>query len=198
MNKVTLLEKFKKTNIIKDGHFKLTSGRHSGVYNDKDALYSSQYFYETVCQLTDRLIPERYDFITGPAVAGAVLASAVCHDINAHSLETCRFVYPEKIAGEMKFRRGYDKLLDGKNVLIVEDVITTGGSIVKTIESIEYNGGVVVEIIAIWNRSDWRHEDIPTISLFNEPAISWTPEHCPLCQNGIPLIDPKTGLEIIK
>ena len=98
----------------------------------------------------------------------------------------------------MRFNRGYDKLLDCKDIIVIEDIVTTGQSVMKTIKEIEYHNGHVIGVVSIWNRSD-------VFDLFNKPHYSIISEYiesynrvdCPMCQMKIDLTDPKTGNIII-
>jgi orotate phosphoribosyltransferase len=177
-----------KKGIIKNGHFELTSGRHSDTYINKDSIYCVPELFELVILEMSLIARNNFycDIITGPAIAGAVLAAPI-----ANSLSTI-FIYPEKTEKGMQFRRGYDKVLENNiNVVIVEDIITTGKSINMTIEAIEKHGAQVSGIAAIWNRTGWKTDKCSTISLIDEPVESWDPESCPLCIEGIPLENPK-------
>jgi len=175
--------------IIKTGHFKLTSGRHSNQYINKDAIYSNPYLFDLIitkmAQELDSYL-EIFDIITGPAIAGAILAAPI-------SIQFFNkiFVYPEKIDDKMVFRRGYDKILKNRKVWIVEDIITTGGSIKKTISAIEKCGGKVVGISAIWDRGRRYIDGHTILSLINEFVPSYAPEECPDCKRGKPLQNPK-------
>jgi len=175
--------------IIKTGHFKLTSGRHSNQYINKDAIYSNPKLFGIITlKMGDKIYPfkDLFDVVTGPAIAGAVLAAPI-------SLEFTNkiFVYPEKINDEMVFRRGYGRILKDKKVWIVEDIITTGGSIKKTISAIEKCGGKVVGISAIWDRGKGYIDGYTILSLINEFVPSYAPEECPDCKKGKPLQNPK-------
>lgn len=193
----TLYSTYIKFGIIRKGHFLLSSGRHSDIYIDKDMVYRSPLFTETIRQLAEACYqfsatPTKGLVITGPAVAGAVLAAPVWYKLNNISWKPdITFVYPEKMDGGMTFRRGYDKHLDGKEVILVEDIITTGRSVEQTAEAVKFNGGKVTGCVCIWNRTFWKHPDFPIHSLINVPIDSWTEEDCPACQKGIPLTDPK-------
>jgi orotate phosphoribosyltransferase len=184
--------------VIMDGHFKLTSERHSNRYVNKDIVYGSFAYYDTVSLIAEKCKSELFNVLTGPAVAGAVLAASVHTQLCSQAIIGKRFIYPEKINNLMEFRRGYDKIITNQKVLIIEDIITTGSSIMKTAESIEKNGGIVTGAICIWNRSNWEPENkrFKVQSLFNDSIESWEPKDCPLCKDKIPLIDPKTGMEI--
>lgn len=224
-----LVELCKEAKAIMYGHFMLTSGRHSDTYINKDAIYSFPPAFAMVCSLMVSELKEvSYDVITGPAIAGAVLAAPVsleaggvfvypektavqealerAHDIIRAALHTGGYqpfltwkeearavlVRDKKPEGPMQFQRGYDKLIPGTRVVIVEDVITTGGSVQKTIDAVTKLGGKVVKVIVIWNRSGWEPEYYSIVSLINRKVESWLPSECPLCKKGLPLQDPKS------
>lgn len=185
--------------LIRNGHFLLSSGWHSEVYIDKDAIYRSSIFSETVYQLADAYFilspgPTREVVITGPAVAGAVLAAPVWYRLsNMIRRPDITFVYPEKINGRMIFRRGYDRHLINKDVVIIEDIITTGASVTATANAVTTCGGKVLGCLCIWNRTFWSHNDFPVHSLISKRIESWTSNTCPLCRERISLTAPKGG-----
>lgn len=185
-----LKELFEKYGVIKIGHFKLTSGKHSNQYINKDAIYCIPDLYYLVTRkmhsnILNNVPYDSYDVITGPAIAGSILAAPIALKSNKI------FVYPEKIDEKMLFRRGYDKILKDKRVWIIEDIITTGRSIEKTIDAVEKCRGHVVGISAIWNRGQYKIAGIPFLSLINEAVISYWPDECPNCKAGDSLQNPK-------
>lgn len=204
-----LISQLKKYGVIYDGHFLLSSGRHSDRYINKDALYAiPNLFAQVIDNFSDILFhfefddidDIEYDVITGPAIAGAILAAPLAIRFNKI------FVYPEKMTESkfvgfpikqvtkeniMKFRRGYNKIIQDKKVVIIEDIITTGASVQKTIDAIRLCGGECIAVLAIWNRSKWKPKGIEVISLVNELVESWSSIDCPLCKKSIPLMDPK-------
>lgn len=148
---------------------------------------------------------DRPDIITGPAVAGAMLAVPISLRLNK------AFVYPEKVRiwidslGNittdeedvyqekiiMQFRRGYDRVIKNKTVWIVEDIITTGNSVEKTIQAVKDCGGLVSGVSAIWNRGEYKSSKGLFIPLIDETIYSYLPIDCPECADSIPLTDPK-------
>lgn len=180
----TVIESLEGNGVILRGHFKLTSGNHSDTYIQKDLIHHFPETYSLVQNALAHLSGDfRFDVVTGPAIAGAVIARDVA------SLRRIPFVYPEKIDDKMVFRRGHDKFINGKRLLIVEDIITTGKSVQQTADAIYQCGGIVSGVVAIWNRSGWNQ--ILTNSIVNQPVEHFSPEDCPQCKNGIPLQDPK-------
>jgi orotate phosphoribosyltransferase len=184
-----LIKSFEENDVLLNGHFVLSSGRHAKQYINKDRIFSIPSLFWKVVESMVVTTPntDNIDIITGPAIAGAVLASNVAMRLNKI------FVYPEKINGKMVFQRGYDKILKGKHVFIIEDIITTGGSVNKTIISINGLGGIVTGVSCIWSREDLSTFTIPMFSLIDKKIESWGENNCPMCREGIPLTNPKTG-----
>ena len=188
-----LTESFELANVIKHGHFKLTSGRHSDTYINKNLITTDAVLFNVVMikLMCKTLMFENYNIITGPATAGAVLAAALAITQNKAFIYPEKKIYDENGNFDMKFYRGYDKVMKRKRILLIEDIITTGNSVQKTIDSIEHNGGRLVGVIAIWNRSGWEPSNYKIESLINDPVDSWEPDECPLCKEGVLLTDPK-------
>ena len=197
---MNVYENLLKGNVILEGHFKLTSGRHSDVYINKDAIYKNPTLFNIVILEIEHKIRGsgiQCDVITAPPIAGTILAAPISLLLNKI------FVYPEKVnkvmypgnqESRMEFRRGYDKTIKDKKVFIVEDIITTGGSVQQLANAILDCGGHIVGVISIWNRSNWKLDKCENYTLINKPVQSWLPEECPICndeKNRIPLRDPK-------
>jgi len=192
-----MYNKFCEHEVILNGHFLLTSGKHSDTYISKDKVYCNPIlFRDVVDDIINRIRYLKYDVITGPAIAGAVLAAPI-------SVLTGKiFVYPEKIEKElypgkletrMEFRRGYNHVIKNKRVLAIEDIITTGGSLTKTVNSIIDCGGNIAGVISLWNRTNFKIPTCTNMTLIDKPVDSWLPDECPLCEDikRNPLRDPK-------
>lgn len=134
-----------------------------------------------------------YDVVIGPAEAGIVLATI--HGVG----QMKPIVWSSKIINdnlevEMQIREQFKEVINGSRVLLVEDVITTGGSTEKTIQAVHDCSGEVVSIRCIWNRENWLPKTSASFKpLINRTVKSWEPDECPSCKENIPLIDPKTG-----
>ena len=182
--------------IIIDSHFVYTSGRHSSVYINKDALYLHTETISMLCQLMARPYnADQIDVVVGPVLGGIVLSQWVAHHLNANrsSGETLA-VYAEKREDspdkKFFFNRGYDKYIPGKNILVVEDVLTTGGSARQVIELVRRQGGNVVGLSALCNRGNIQSEDVgnvPIHTLISIPLETFPETECPFCRRQVPI-----------
>ena len=185
--------------IISDSHFVYSSGRHSSVYINKDALYLHTKTTSLLCQLmAQQYDANQVDVVVGPVLGGIILSQWVAHHLNAtrSSGETLA-VYAEKGADnaglhdkQFFFSRGYDKYIAGKNILVVEDVLTTGGSARQVIELVRQQGGNVIGLSVLCNRGNVQCEDVGNVAIQALVQISletYAAEVCPLCQQQIPI-----------
>ncbi|MFZ5596146.1 MAG: orotate phosphoribosyltransferase [Bacillota bacterium] len=178
-------EIFEKTGAMLTGHFLLSSGRHSDRYFQCAlVLQYPRYCGELCRELASRYAGDRVETVVGPAMGGIVLSYEVARVLGARSLFT------ERENGAMTFRRGFS-IAPGERVLVVEDVVTTGGSVSEVIEAVKRAGGVVVGAGVLVDRSGGRSSlGVRTESLLNIPAVSYSPEECPLCGQGVPFVKP--------
>lgn len=182
--------------IITDSHFVYSSGRHSSVYINKDALYLHTNVISSLCQMMARPYnSDQIDVVVGPVLGGIVLSQWVAHHLNGYrSSDETLSIYAEK-EGEgperkFFFYRGYDKHIPGKNVLVVEDVLTTGGSARQVIELVRSHGGNVVGLSALCNRGNVQPENVgnvPIHTLININLETYRADECPFCQQHIPI-----------
>jgi orotate phosphoribosyltransferase len=182
--------------IVTDSHFVYSSGRHSSVYINKDALYLHTKVISTLCQMMAQPYnADEVDVVVGPVLGGIVLSQWVAYYLNANRLsgETLA-VYAEKeedgTGKKFLFRRGYDKCIPGKNVLVVEDVLTTGGSARQVVELVRVHGGNVVGLSALCNRGGVEPRDVgdvPIHALITMDLETFTEAECPFCQQHMPV-----------
>jgi orotate phosphoribosyltransferase len=182
--------------IISDSHFVYSSGRHSSVYINKDALYLHTQTISKLCQLM--ALPynsDQIDVVVGPVLGGIVLSQWVAHHLNVRrsSGETLA-VYAEKDGDgankTFSFHRGYDKYIANKNILVVEDILTTGGSARQVIELVRRHGGNVVGLSALCNRGNVQPADVGNVPIHTLVTVSletFTEEECPFCQQQVPI-----------
>ena len=182
--------------IISDSHFVYSSGRHSSVYINKDALYLHPAVISTLCQqMAQPYDADQIDVVVGPVLGGIVLSQWVAHYLNAKRIsgETLALYAEKEGDGPDKkflFRRGYDRYIPGKNILVVEDVLTTGGSARQVIELVRQHGGHVVGLSALCNRGGVQAEDVggvPIQTLITVNLETFAEEECPFCQQHVPI-----------
>ena len=182
--------------IVTDSHFVYSSGRHSSVYINKDALYLHTKVIATLCQLMARPYEaNEIDVVVGPVLGGIVLSQWVAHHLNTRrSAGETLAIYAETegdgVNKKFAFHRGYDKYISGKNILVVEDVLTTGGSARQVIELVRMHGGNVIGLSALCNRGDVQPQDVgdvPIHSLITITLETFSEAECPFCQLQIPI-----------
>ena len=194
-----LLTEFKHVGAILEGHFVLKSGLHSDTYLNKDALYVHTIVMQEVGSALSKLVlanlEDRPEVVVGPAIGGVILAqwtayaldaSSIYVDINEKCFPEVLAVYAEKdllVNGAFVFNRGYGALVAGKRCVLVEDIITTGGSIMAVASAVERLGGKVEGIFGLVNRGNVQIPDLYTLASME--VDSWLPDECPLCKQGI-------------
>jgi orotate phosphoribosyltransferase len=185
MTQDEILNLFKETDVLKTGHFLLTSGRHSDKYLQCAALLQHPWAAEKACNtLAKNFKNIKIDTVIGPAIGGIIVSYEMARALNARS------IFAERENGKMVLRRGFT-LKPGEKVLVVEDVITTGGSVKEVIELVKLCGAEVVAVAVIANRSGGKADfGIPLYSLLDIEVKSYSPEECPLCKQGLPMVKP--------
>ncbi|NMB45098.1 MAG: orotate phosphoribosyltransferase [Firmicutes bacterium] len=165
-----------------EGHFLLTSGRHSDRYFEKFRVLEHPEHAELLCsELARRFEDMPIDVVIGPAVGGIIIAYEVARQLGA------RAIFAEREAGQMRLRRGF-AIESGENVLVVEDVVTTGGSVREVIALVEQTDSHIQGIGILMDRSGgdvdlgYRLEALVSLDI-----RSYAPVDCPLCRRGIPI-----------
>src|SRR3990167_9525772 len=141
--------------VIADSHIVYTSGKHGTAYVNKDAIYPHTAETSSLCRaIAERFADDNVQVVIGPAIGGVILSQWTAHHLTEMNGHEVLGVYAEKSEGGDNFviKRGYDKLIAGKNVLVVEDVLTTGGSVRKVIEAVRALGGNVIGLGALCDR----------------------------------------------
>jgi orotate phosphoribosyltransferase len=172
-----------KTNAIMNGHFVLTSGLHSPHYVEKFNVLQHPKYTEQLCKaMAEKFKDSQIETVVGPMTGGILLA----HE-TGKALGT-RAIFTERVNGKMTFRRGF-ALHKGERCLIVEDIVTTGGSIREVIDVVKAAGGIPVAVSMLVDRSGGKatFEDVPRTALLNMDVETYEPATCPLCQKGMPL-----------
>ncbi|SHE47737.1 orotate phosphoribosyltransferase [Caldanaerobius fijiensis DSM 17918] len=185
MKKEEVLEILRETEAMLEGHFLLTSGRHSDKYIQCAKVFQYPEYAEMFSkQLAEAFKGDDIDVVVGPAMGGIVFAYEVGRQLGV------RAIFAERENGIMTLRRGF-YIKEGENVLVVEDVTTTGGSVKEVIEVVRNCGGNVVGVGSLVDRSngtvDFGVKFVPIVTL---DVKSYEPQECPLCKQGINLVKP--------
>ncbi|MBI2626539.1 MAG: orotate phosphoribosyltransferase [Candidatus Nealsonbacteria bacterium] len=195
MGKNKIEAMFEQCGAILAGHFILTSGRHSDRYLEKALVYTDPERVSNLCfDLGSKVRGIRIEAVVGPAVGGVGLSLMTAYHIASLANYKVLSLFTEKNKeGKQTLKRGYQKLIAGKKVLIVDDILTTGGSVKEVADEVARAGGKVVAVAVLCNRGGIISEKLgyPLLHLWETNIESWTPEFCPLCQKGIPITNLK-------
>ncbi|MDD5431063.1 MAG: phosphoribosyltransferase family protein [Candidatus Pacebacteria bacterium] len=209
MKREDILRVFSETEALLEGHFVLNSGKHSGCYLNKDAIYPHIKKVSFLClALAENFTTYGVDLVVAPAMGGITLAQWTAFHLMELTGKEVLWVYAEKDGKEPEglaseplkmvdkfiFKRGYDKIIPGRRILVVEDVVTTGGSLKRVIKAIHHCGGDIVSAAALCNRSGQSEEDVAEnlntgyfYALADLKLEAWEEDDCPLCKQGVPI-----------
>jgi orotate phosphoribosyltransferase len=182
---------FEETGAYLHGHFRLTSGLHSNEYLQcakvlANPAYAERLGQELAAQVKTLLAGVRPDVVIAPAIGGIVIGHEVARAFRARSLFTER----DLESNAMILRRGFE-IKPGESVVVIEDVITTGGSTKEVIRVVETYGVKVKAAGSIIDRSNGRADvGVPRVALQSLKAVAYQPEDCPFCKEGLPLVKP--------
>lgn len=185
MDPEKVIDEFKETGALLEGHFQLTSGLHSTVYLQCARVLQFPEKAETF----GRAIGQKFagagiQLVASPAIGGIVIGHEVARALGA------RFIWTEREGGEMTLRRGFT-VSPGERTLVVEDVITTGGSTRETIVALQNAGADVVGAASIIDRSGGSVEvGVPRVALATLKVLSVEPSICDACKMGEPAVKP--------
>ena len=185
MNDQDVLELLKKSGALLEGHFKLASGLHSDTYVEKFRLLERpEITEELIRELADRVKKYLPDVVVGPVTGGVILSYEMARQLGTKAYFT------EKTAdGGMELRRGFD--VHGKRVLLIEDIVTTGGSVLKAADAVKSAGGEVVAFAILVNRSSGRFQpEAPVEALVTLEIQTWQPDALPDHLAKVPVIEP--------
>jgi len=194
MTGTELLEIFKKTGgYITGSHIVYTSGKHGEAYLNKDAIYPHTNEISQVCfEIAKRYKEKEIEVVAAPALGGIILSQWTAYHLSKMTGKEVLGIYTEKTPDKNQvFTRGYGKLVYGKKVLVVEDITTTGGSVIKVISSIKKAGGIVIGVCVLANRDPENINSntigVPFQSITEIKLNAWEEKECPLCKKGIPI-----------
>ena len=189
MDPKIVLSMFKETGALLDGHFQLTSGLHSNQYFQCAKVLQYPKHCETLCgHLANEFPGDSIDAVVAPALGGIVVAQEIGRQLHK------RTMFTERKDGTMQLRRGFE-IKPGERILVCEDVVTTGGSVMEVINIVQSSGGKVAGVAFIVDRSGGR------VKFATEPGgkqcavltmdvVTYKPVSCPLCHSKVPVVKP--------
>ncbi|MEG0874554.1 MAG: orotate phosphoribosyltransferase [Clostridiales bacterium] len=179
MEKNEVLDIFKKSGALLEGHFLLTSGRHSDKYMQCAQVLRFPQYTEKLCSV----IAEEYkdagvEIVVGPAMGGIIVAYEVARQLGVPN------IFAERENGKMTLRRNFS-IEKGQKVLVVEDVVTTGGSVAEVIDIVKAQGGDVVGAAVLVDRSNGTVDlGVKLCSVLAMEVLSYEAQDCPMCKAG--------------
>ena len=180
-----VLEIFRTTGAIKEGHFLLASGLHSPVYWEKFRILQYPHLTEKLCRLiAQHFKGQKIDVVAGPTTGGIILAFETARQLGVRS------IFAEKEGEVRVFRRDFE-IAPGEHILVVDDILTTGSSLRETISAVDKLGGIITGIGVLVDRSEKKLDfNLPFFSCLRAPTTVYSPQECPLCAARIPLGKP--------
>lgn len=180
-----VLNIFRESGALLEGHFILTSGLHSDKYFQCAKVFQYPWHAETLCRdIAAHFQGDGIDVVVSPAVGGIVFGQEVGRLLGV------RAIFAERVDGKMTLRRGFE-IKTGERVLLAEDVTTTGGSVKEVLEAVKGMGGDIVAVTAVVDRSAGKAQfSVPYFSLFQMQVTNHEPANCPLCAAGGTAVKP--------
>ncbi len=184
LNRDDILRMFTSSGALLEGHFQLSSGKHSPQYFQCAKVLQYPANAEALCrEIAEHFRPQNIGVVAAPALGGIVVGQEVGRQLNA------RTIFAERSGQELQLRRGFE-IRSGERVLVCEDVVTTGGSVMEVIDIVQRNGGVVVGVGAIVDRSGGKSQLPNLFATMAMDVVTYDPAACPLCREGLPVEKP--------
>jgi len=182
-----IMEMFSRSGALLQGHFRLTSGLHSQQYMQCALVLQYPQYAQALGQMLGQRFQEAgVQTVIGPALGGVVVAHEVARSLG----QNVRSIFAEREAGKMSLRRGF-AVSPGERLLVVEDVVTTGGSVLEVVELVQEMGAEVVGVGVLVDRSGGKLScPVRFESLLKMNIQTYSPDDCPFCRQGIPVVKP--------
>ena len=178
---------FEKSGALLNGHFLLRSGLHSPVYWEKALVIQYPEYTEKLCKMiADHYRKSGAEVVAGPTTPGIILSYVVAKHLGLRSI----FAESDEAAGGRVIRRGF-QIKPGEKVLVVDDIMTQGGSVSEVIAAVKKLQGEVVGIGVLVLRSAEKPDfGVPFYACYQTDVVTYAPDKCPLCAKNIPLVRP--------
>ncbi len=175
---------FRDSGAILKGHFRYTSGRHGDTYFEKFQVLQHPRYTVMLCEMiADRFRDAGATLVAGPTTGGVILSFEVARQLGVRS------IFAEREDGGRGFHRGF-RIGPGEKTLVVDDVLTTGGSVRDVVEAVRRAGGEPIGVAVLVDRTGGAADfGLPFFACLSLEVSSWPPEKCPLCTVGTPLTE---------
>lgn len=185
MTQERVMEILREAGVLQEGHFLLTSGRHSDKYLQCAKIFQDARYSEELCKdLAEQFKDQNIELVIGPAIGAIQMSYEVSRHLGVKN------IFAEREDGKMTLRRNFE-IQPGQRVLVVEDVVTTGGSVREVIEIVKAHGGEVAGVGVVVDRTGGKiNFGVPLSSVIAMDVVSYAPEDCPLCRENKPLVKP--------
>ena len=185
MTREEIIAVLKEKEVMLEGHFLLTSGRHSDKYMQCAKLFQYPDVSEMICrQLVEQFSDMDIDLVVGPAVGGIIMAYEMSRQLGVKN------IFAERENGKMTLRRGFE-VPKGAKILVTEDVVTTGGSVKEVIELLDGMGAQVMAVGSVVDRSAGKVDfGVPFRAVLSMEVKSYEADECPICKTGAQLVKP--------
>lgn len=182
MSDLQIMAALESAEALRTGHFVLTSGRHSDRYVQCARILEYPELTTALARTAVSRLPRELDvdLVAAPAVGGLIIGFAVAQALGV------KFIFSEREEGRMVFRRSF-AVPSGARVLVVEDVVTTGGSVGEVVDLVRAAGGEVAGVVSLIDRGGDKAFDAPYWPLLRLQVESWEPDSCELCAAGVPV-----------
>jgi orotate phosphoribosyltransferase len=203
MAEAEVLDMYQKCGGFRSGHFVFVSGLHADTYINKNALYPYTREISTLCKaIAEKYTGKGIEVVVGPATGGIILSQWVAYHLSEMEGREVYSVYADKDGEGFVIKRGYNDVTKGKKALVVEDLVTTGGSLRKVVEETRRVGADVIAAVAVVNRGEVTQEAVGNppefVSMLRVHMDQWPESECVLCERGIPInIDIGHGKEFM-
>ncbi len=199
MNESDVLQILEDVGAFRSGHFVFVSGLHADTYVNKNAMYPYTHQMSKLCKgIAEKFKDKNVEAVVGPETGGIILSQWVAYHLSEMTGKEVLGVYADKDHSLPKdepvqfiIKRGYDESIKGKRTLVVEDLVTTGGSIKKVVAEAQRVGAEVVGAVALVNRGNVTREMAGNppefISMLTVDLEQWPAETCELCAGNIPV-----------
>lgn len=181
MEESEVMQLLEETQAVLHGHFLLTSGLHSPMYVEKFNVLRHPLYTERLCRaLAERFTGDQVELLIGPMTSGILLAHEVGKQLGTDA------IFTERENGKMTLKRGFT-IAPGTRVLVVEDIVTTGGSVEEVLGVVRASGGIPVGVGLLVDRSGGKADfGLKTEALLHLNVETFTEKACPLCAQGTP------------